>query len=75
MEQLCDMAYFGQTICEELWITERGSFEPIWKKYDLYTPMIVPQLKKLYITTEFACPGVYSFLHEIFPNCEVKVAL
>ena len=71
MDQLCKMAYFGQNICEELHITEKGSFENVWKQYDAYEPVVVPQLKKLYITIDFPCAGVWSFLHEIFPNCEV----
>lgn len=71
MEQLCQMAYFGQNICEELRITEKGSFETVWKRYDAYNPVVVPQLKKLYITIDFPCDGVWSFLREIFPNCEV----
>lgn len=65
------MAYFGQNICESLEILESGSFEPVWKRYDAYEPVIVPQLRKLYITREFPCPGVWSFIREVFPNCEV----
>ena len=72
MDQLCRMAYFGQDICEELKIDEAGSFEVVWKEYDYYgDPLIVPQLRKLYITSDFECPGVWSFLRETFPNCEV----
>jgi hypothetical protein len=71
MEQLCDMAYFQKDVCEELWIIESGSFETTWKQYDAYEPTVVPELKRLYITKDFPCGGVWSFLREIFPNCEV----
>lgn len=73
MEKLCNMAYFGKDICDELVITEKGSFENIWKNYDEYEPMVVLQLKKLYITNDFMCPGSRSFLREIFPNCKVFI--
>lgn len=69
------MAYFGKDICEELRITESGSFEPVWKKYDEYEPRVVPQLRKLYVTREFACPGIWSFIREVFPNCELFVSM
>jgi hypothetical protein len=72
MEHLCRMAYFGQDICEELVIDESGSFDVVWKQYDdCGEPLIIPQLRKLYINPEFACPGVWSFLKEVFPNCEI----
>jgi len=72
MDQLCRMAYFGQDICDELVIDEPGSFEIVWKEYDCYgEPLTIPQLQRLYITPEFVCPGVWSFLHEVFPNCQV----
>jgi hypothetical protein len=73
MEQLCEMAYCGQNICDELIINEPGSFENVWKKYDRFEPLIVPQLKNLYISDKFQCPGVWSFLREVFPNCCVRV--
>ena len=60
MDQLCRMAYFGEEICEEL-----------WKKYDMYEPRPVPELKKLYLPANFGCSGVWSFLAEIFPNCTI----
>ena len=65
------MAYFGQDICETLVVNEPGSFESIWKNYDEYEPLIIPQLKKLYIRREFVCPGFWSFMRECFPKCEV----
>ena len=71
MDQLCRMAYFGQDICSELVIDEHGSFEAVWKLYDAYEPLIVPQLTKLYIYKDIVCPGFWSFMKEIFPNCEV----
>ena len=71
MDQLCRMAYFGQDICEELVIDEYGSFEPVWKLYDEYEPLVVPQLKKLYIRPTLICGGFWSFMREVFPNCEI----
>lgn len=73
MEQLCEMAYFGQHNCEELWITEPGSFENIWKRYDAYEPMVNLDLKRLYIRYECVCSGFWSFMREVFPNCQVVI--
>jgi hypothetical protein len=71
MEQLCRMAYYGQNICESLVVNEIGSFEPVWKHYDDMEPLVIPQLKELYIFPELVCPGFWSFMREVFPNCEV----
>ena len=72
MDQLCRMAYLGQDICEELYINETGSFDIVWKEYDKYeNTLVIPQLQKLYIGRDFVCPGIWSFLREVFPNCEV----
>jgi hypothetical protein len=71
MDQLCRMAYLDQDICEQLVVNEPGSFEPVWKQYDDLEPRIVPQLKALYIRKEFVCPGFWSFMKTIFPNCEI----
>ena len=71
MEQLCRMAYYGQDVCEQLTINEPGSFEPVWKQYDDMEPLVIPQLRKLYIRRESLCPGFWSFMREVFPNCSV----
>ena len=73
MERLFSMAYFGQNICEELAINQPGSLEPVWKRYDETggDPLIIPQLRRLYIRYENVCPGFWSFMRECFPNCEV----
>ena len=73
MDQLCRMAYFREDLCEELRISEPGSFESVWRNYDAYEAKIVPELKVLYVTEEFTCLGSRSFIEAIFPNCDVII--
>jgi hypothetical protein len=67
------MAYFREDLCEELRISEPGSFESVWRNYDAYEAKIVPELKVLYVTEEFTCLGSRSFIEAIFPNCDVII--
>jgi hypothetical protein len=65
------MAYYGQDVCDSLVVNEPGSFEPVWKNYDDMEPLIIPQLRTLFVRREFVCPGFWSFMREVFPNCQV----
>jgi hypothetical protein len=52
---------------------ENRPFDEIWKRYDGLEPCVVPELEVLYVPWGAVCPGIWSFLREVFPNCEVHV--